>query len=120
MTGDFRDLGRRREGPWDAKAGQIVHNHRDMSKALMKKGSSSSSTMSGAVPAVASLIIPGTGQLINGEGSKALGVFVVWGVAGLGFLGALPLIGSVAGLVGAATHIYAVADGYLTGKKKRG
>lgn len=73
----------------------------------------------GAVPAVASFFVPGLGQLINGEGDKALGVFAVWGIAGLGILGAIPLIGTAAWAVGAATHIYAVADGYVTGKKKR-
>jgi TM2 domain-containing membrane protein YozV len=68
---------------------------------------------------VASFFIPGLGQLINGEGDKALGVFATWGIAGLGVVGAIPLIGWAAGLVVGATHIYAVADGYFTGKKKR-
>ena len=42
---------------------------------------------SGVVPAVTSLIIPGVGQLLNGETDKALGVFVVSVVTGAGFLG---------------------------------
>ena len=73
---------------------------------------------SGVVPAVASVVVPGLGQLINGEGDKALGVFAVWGIAGLGFIGAIPLIGTVAAVVGGATWVYAVADGYVTGRKK--
>ena len=79
----------------------------------------SGSAASGAVPAVASFFIPGLGQLINGEGDKALGVFAVWGIAGLGVVGAIPIIGWAAGLVVGATTIYAVADGYFTGRKKR-
>ena len=87
-----------------------------MSNALTKR--SSGSAMRGVIPAVASAVVPGLGQLVNGQSDKALGVFVVWGVAGLSVIGAIPLIGTVAGLVGGATWIYAVADGYLTGKKK--
>ncbi len=87
-----------------------------MSNALMK---SSGSGGKGIVPAVGSFFLPGLGQLINGETDKAIGVFAVWGIAGLGVIGALPLVGGLAILVGGATHIYAVADGYFTGKKKR-
>ena len=86
-----------------------------MSKALVKTGESGN----GVVPAVASFFIPGVGQLINGETDKALGVFVVAAVSGLSVLGAIPLIGSVAGLVYGATWIYGVADGFLEGRKKR-
>lgn len=89
-----------------------------MSNALMRRGSGGDAA-SGVVPAVASAIIPGVGQLINGETDKAIGVFVVAAVCGAGFVASLPLIGSVAGLVGAATWVYGVADGYLTGRKKR-
>jgi len=46
-------------------------------------------------------------------------VFVVAAVSGAGFLGAIPLIGSVAGLVWGATWLYGVADGFLEGRKKR-
>jgi TM2 domain-containing membrane protein YozV len=87
-----------------------------MSKALIKK--SSGSTIDGAIPAVASAFIPGLGQLINGQSNKALGVFAVWGVCGLGLLGAIPLVGTVAGTIAAGTWVYGVADGYITGKKK--
>ena len=88
-----------------------------MSKALVK--SSSGSGASGIVPAVASGFVPGLGELINGETDKAIGVFAVSTIAGLGFIGAIPLIGPVAALVGGATWIYGVADGYFTGRKKR-
>ncbi len=73
----------------------------------------------GVVPAVCSAIIPGVGQLVNGETDKAIGVFVVWGVAGLGLIGAIPVIGGIAGLVGGATWLYGVGDAYLTGRRKR-
>jgi len=87
-----------------------------MSKALVTR--SGGSRAAGVVPAVASGFVPGLGQLLNGEGEKALGVFVVAGVAGLGFWSSLPLIGAAAGVIGGLTWIYGVADGYLTGKKK--
>ncbi len=87
-----------------------------MSKALMRR--SSGSVASGAVPAVASAVIPGLGQLINGEGDKALGVFAVWGVCGLSIVGAIPLVGWVAGAVGGVTWLYGVADGYVQGRRK--
>ncbi len=79
---------------------------------------SSGSGGSGVVPAVASAIVPGVGQLLNGETDKALGVFVVAAVAGSSFLASIPIIGGVAGLVFTGTWIYGVADGYITGKKK--
>jgi hypothetical protein len=88
-----------------------------MSKALVK--SSGSDGGSGVVPAVTSLIIPGVGQLLNGETDKALGVFVVSVVTGAGFLLGLPLVGGVFGLIHAATHLYAVGDAYVQGRKKR-
>jgi TM2 domain-containing membrane protein YozV len=87
-----------------------------MSKALVK---SSGSGASGILPAVASGFVPGLGQLVNGEVDKAIGVFAVATVAGLGFIGAIPLIGGVAALVGTATWIYGVGDAYFTGRKKR-
>ena len=86
-----------------------------MSKALVKR---SGSVVDGAVPAVASAVIPGLGQLINGQGDKALGVFAVATIAGLGFWAGIPLIAGVAGLVGGVTWVYGVADGYVTGKRK--
>lgn len=92
------------------------HTWGTMSNSLMKRPSSSK--IDGVVPAAASFFIPGVGQLINGQGDKALGVFATWFVCGLGFLGALPVIGQVAGAVALGTQIYAVADGYITGRKK--
>jgi TM2 domain-containing membrane protein YozV len=89
-----------------------------MSKALIKS-SGGSGGGSGIVPAACSALIPGLGQLINGDTDKALGVFVVAAVSASSFLGAIPLIGSIAGLVWGATWIYGVADGYLEGRKKR-
>lgn len=76
------------------------------------------SVADGAVPAVASAVVPGLGQLINGESDKALGVFAVAVIAGLGFWAGIPLLGGVAGLVAMITWIYGVADGYLTGRRK--
>jgi TM2 domain-containing membrane protein YozV len=89
-----------------------------MSNALVKS-SSSSSGGSGLVPAACSLVIPGVGQLINGETDKAIGVFVVAAVSASSFIGAIPVIGSIAGLVWGATWLYGVADGFLEGRKKR-
>jgi TM2 domain-containing membrane protein YozV len=89
-----------------------------MSKALIKAPRGGDAA-SGIVPAVASAIIPGVGQLVNGETDKAVGVFVVWAVAGASLIGAIPVIGWVAGLVGGATWVYGVADGYIQGRKKR-
>lgn len=89
-----------------------------MSKALIKS-SGRRDNIAGVVPAAASAVIPGLGQLINGDTDKAIGVFVVAAVSASSFLGALPLIGSLAGLVWGATWIYGVADGFLEGRKKR-
>ena len=91
-----------------------------MSKALVKySGGGKGDNAAGVVPAVCSAIIPGVGQLVNGETEKAIGVFVVAAVSGASFLGAIPLIGSVAGLVYAGTWLYGVADGFIQGRKKR-
>ena len=73
----------------------------------------------GIVPAVCSAVIPGVGQLVNGETNKAIGVFAVYTIAGLSVIGAIPVLGTVAGVVAAGTWLYGVADGYITGKKKR-
>lgn len=70
------------------------------------------------VPAVCSAVVPGLGQLVNGETDKAIGVFVVAAVAGASFLGGLPLIGGIASLVYGATWLYGVADGYVQGKRR--
>jgi TM2 domain-containing membrane protein YozV len=85
-----------------------------MSKALVRRSSGG-----GVVPALCSAVLPGVGQLVNGDTDKAIGVLVVAGVSGLGFLGAIPLIGTVAGLVYGATWVYAVADGYVQGKRNK-
>lgn len=90
-----------------------------MSRALVKSGGGKRDNAAGIVPAVCSAVVPGLGQLINGETDKAIGVFVVAVASGAGFLGAIPLIGSIAGLVYGATWLYGVADGYLEGRKKR-
>jgi hypothetical protein len=87
-----------------------------MSKALVKSDGGGGS---GVVPAVASFFIPGVGQLINGESDKAIGVFVVSVATAAAFLGGLPLIGGILGLVHVGTHVYAVGDAYIQGKKKR-
>ena len=83
-----------------------------MSKALVRRGGS------GVVPAVCSALIPGVGQLVNGESDKAIGVAAVYFIAGASFLGAIPLLGTAAGLIAAGTWLYAVADGYIQGKRK--
>ena len=87
-----------------------------MSNALVKSGGGGSS---GVVPAVGSLIVPGVGQLINGESDKALGVFVVSVATGAAFLIGLPLVGGIFGLAHLATHVYAVGDAYIQARKKR-
>jgi TM2 domain-containing membrane protein YozV len=84
-----------------------------MSKALVRRGGGS-----GVVPAVCSAVIPGVGQLVNGDTEKALGVFAVYAVAGAGVIGAIPIIGWAAGLVAGATWLYGVADGYVHGRRK--
>ena len=75
--------------------------------------------VAGLIPAACSALIPGLGQLVNGDIDKAIGVFVVAVVTGASFVGAIPLLGSVAGLVYGATWLYGVADGFLEGRKKR-
>lgn len=86
-----------------------------MSKALVRREGGGGS---GIVPAVCSAIIPGVGQLVNGDTDKAIGVFTVYVIAGASFLGSIPLIGTVAGLIAGGTWLYGVADGYIQGKKK--
>ena len=83
-----------------------------MSKALMRQSSGGGS---GVVPAVCSAFIPGVGQLVNGEGSKALGVFTVSVVCGVA--SAIPIVGGIFALCGVATWLYGVGDAYVTGKK---
>lgn len=85
-----------------------------MSTSLTKK-----SKAKGVVPAAASLVVPGAGQLINGQGSKALGVFGVAMATGAAFLTGLPLLGAVVGVAHLATHAYAVGDAYVQARKNR-
>lgn len=89
-----------------------------MGNSLIKSSGGRRDNVAGVIPAACSAVVPGLGQLINGDTDKALGVFVVAAVSGLGFLGAIPLLGSVAGLVYGATWLYGVADGYISGKRK--
>ena len=89
-----------------------------MSKALVRQSGGGGNSTGGVIPAVASALVPGVGQLVNGEVDKAIGVFAVAAIAGASFLGAIPLIGSIAGLVYGATWVYGVADGYIQGRKK--
>jgi TM2 domain-containing membrane protein YozV len=84
-----------------------------MSKALVKR-----SRGSGLVPAVCSALIPGVGQLVNGETDKAIGVFVVAAVSGASLIGAIPVLGSLAGLIYGATWLYSVADGFVQGRRR--
>jgi len=85
-----------------------------MTKALVKRSGGS-----GVVPAVCSAIVPGVGQLVNGEVDKAIGVGVVALVSGASVLGAIPIIGAVAGAVYGVTWLYGVADAYVQGKRRR-
>jgi TM2 domain-containing membrane protein YozV len=93
----------------------MLHNRCDMSNALMKR-SSNGSSMDGVVPAVASAVIPGLGQLINKQSDKAIGVFAV--VVGGWLLSFLPLVGWIPWMVSAVAWLYGIIDGYVTGKKK--
>jgi hypothetical protein len=72
----------------------------------------------GLLPAVASGVVPGLGQLVNRDIEKAIGVFAVCAVTGASLLGALPLVGTVVKAVWGITWGYGVIDGYLSGRKK--
>jgi TM2 domain-containing membrane protein YozV len=85
-----------------------------MTMALTKR-----SKAKGVVPAAASLVVPGVGQLINGQGTKAVGVFGVAMATGAAFLTGLPLLGAVVGAAHVVTHVYAVGDAYFQARKKR-
>ena len=85
-----------------------------MTKALTKR-----SKAKGVVPAAASLAVPGVGQLINGQGAKAVGVFGIAMATGAAFLTGLPLLGGVIGAAHLVTHAYAVGDAYIQARKKR-
>jgi hypothetical protein len=88
-----------------------------MTNALAKRPQGS--FISGAIPAIASGVIPGLGQLLNRDSDKAIGVFAVAAITGASFVGGLPLIGGIAGLVYAGTWIYGVADGYVSGRRRK-
>lgn len=83
-----------------------------MSKALVRRTSGS-----GLVPALCSAVVPGVGQLINGDTDKGIGVLVVAGVCGLSWLGVIPVLGGLVSLVGTATWLYAVGDAYVRGRR---
>ena len=85
-----------------------------MSNSLVKR-----SKARGVVPAAASFVLPGVGQLINGQGTKAIGVFGVAIATGAAFLTGLPLLGGIIGVAHLATHAYAVGDAYVQARKKR-
>jgi len=93
-----------------------------MSKALVRRGKTSNTR--GLISGVPSFFIPGSGQVLNGEGDKALGMAAVWIGGGLvAFLGGgLPLIGGIAAWVGGVivggTQIVAAGDGFIQGRKK--
>ena len=85
-----------------------------MTQALAKR-----SKIRGVVPAAASFVVPGVGQLFNGQGTKALGVFGVAMATGAAFLTGLPVLGAVIGVAHVATHVYAVGDAYVQARRKR-
>ena len=73
----------------------------------------------GVVPATASLVVPGVGQLINGQGTKAIATFGVAMATGAAFLTGLPLLGGIIGAAHLVVHGYAVGDAYIQARKKR-
>ncbi|MCA9677217.1 MAG: hypothetical protein H6709_01045 [Kofleriaceae bacterium] len=85
-----------------------------MSKALVKRSSGGT----GVVPAVCSALLPGLGQVVNGEADKGVGMMAVYVVAGASVVGAIPFIGWVAGVFAGATWVVSVADAYIQGKRK--
>ncbi len=85
-----------------------------MSKALVRRSSGGT----GVIPGGCSALLPGLGQVVNGESDKGVGMMAVYIVAGAGIVGAIPLVGWAGGLLAGATWIYAVADAYVHGKRK--
>lgn len=73
----------------------------------------------GVVPAAASLVVPGVGQLINGQGAKAVTTFGIAFATGAAFMTGLPLLGGIIGAAHVVTHVYAVGDAYIQARKKR-
>ena len=86
-----------------------------MSKALVKRSGGGGT---GVVPAVCSAVLPGLGQLVNGETDKGIGVAATYFIAGAGVIGALPILGWFAGIIAGGAWVYGVADAYIQGKKK--
>ncbi len=70
----------------------------------------------GLVFAGASALLPGLGQFFLGDVSQAFGIFFVWAVCTASLIRTVPLVGPVAGLVGAGTWIYAVIDAFRRGR----
>ncbi len=73
----------------------------------------------GALAGVAGFLIPGLGQVMNGETDKAIGMFAVFAVTGIGLLTGLPLLGGVVALAHVGMHVVGGIDGYIQGRKKR-
>ncbi len=85
-----------------------------MTKSLTKR-----SKARGVIPATASLVVPGVGQLINGQAVKAASVFGIAMATGAAFMTGLPLLGALIGVAHLGTHVYAVGDAYIQARKKR-
>jgi len=77
------------------------------------------SKAAGVVPATASLVLPGVGQLINGQGKKAVGVFGAAMATGAAFMTGMPVVGTIIAAAHVVTHVYAVGDAYVQARKKR-
>lgn len=108
-----------RGGPESIASGRSHVINEAMSKALVTSRANKGGGGGGIIPAVCSAILPGVGQLVNGEADKAIGVFVVAAVSGASLIHAIPLLGPVAGLIYGATWLYGVADGFVHGRKNR-
>lgn len=78
------------------------------------KRPSSDNDANGLVPAIASGLVPGLGQLLNKDGDKAIGIFVVFAASLL--LSMIPIIGVFPFLAAVGTWGYGVIDGYVSGK----
>ena len=87
-----------------------------MSKALIKTGSKTR----GIIPAVASAIIPGVGQMVNGQFEKGVGVLVVYAVAGASMIKWIPVIGAVGWAIAGAAAIVVALLALLLARALRG
>ena len=81
---------------------------------LVPKGS----TTKGLFAGIASALVPGSGQIINGQSDKGLGMATVAIGSGIVAWLGLPLISTVASVVWLGTAGYSAIDAYLTGKGK--